>query len=240
MESARYNLMSLDDIHRFLQGFRPHGGNGWWYRGQADIDWALVPKAGRKERFLPNYRCIGRFRRWCEQAVAYLPNFPDNEWEQLALAQHHGLATWLLDWTTNPLVALYFACSELNDRPGSLYCHIPTLYVKPELHRIENKSFPGVGFRVRSISTRILNQRGCFTVHLPANEEIVCVEYPDFSGKANLVVAHIPADLKKDVVALLDDYGINQATLFPDLDGLSIHINWETSKMVDRHAKHKA
>jgi hypothetical protein len=32
----------------------------------------------------------------------------------------------------------------------------------------------------------------------------------------------------------LDVYGINQVNLFPDLDGLSRHINWETRVMVEK------
>jgi len=95
------------------------------YRGVSRETYQLIPALGRMAQYdddqLRGYEwsSVDEFRR---RAKPLVPDAPTDDWEWLFLAQHHGLPTRLLDWTSNPLVALFFAVSKDDKVDGAIYC----------------------------------------------------------------------------------------------------------------------
>lgn len=92
------------------------------YRGVSDKDFDLVPKLNRicshdltlEESLLRNFKKYG---------YADLGNY-HSFWQTVALGQHYGLPTRLLDWTYSPLVAAHFATENTDeyDKDGAITC----------------------------------------------------------------------------------------------------------------------
>lgn len=176
---------------------------------------------------------------------------PDAAWEYLFAMQHYGVPTRLLDWTTNLLVAVYFSlqhdrkrCTCGNEckptvfvlRPLLLNSRNPRLEAHPEgifaTSDEELKSWaPGtngitvppwpVSLHGTHNTSRILAQQGNFTVmgsKVAALEDSPAVTNND--GQQTLIRYCLAGD-PRQALADLSKIGISQATVFPDLEGVS-------------------
>lgn len=187
------------------------------FRGHADEDWQLLPKAGRKD--FEGLDDLKLFYDWRRHASSYVERHLDSEWEWLALAQHHGLATRLLDWTVNPLAAAFLAVIEEYDKNGALFCFIPGSdldYIEILTDRIDDVKKVLV-LRPPHVSPRIIRQVGRFTIHPKPSRPL--------TGKS-IKKLIISKQCKNEIQDGLNYFGINHAALFPDLDGVSRFLNW--------------
>ena len=92
------------------------------FRGMADASWQLQTSL---ERHWQNVVIVeGPSLRAFSKYASSGTLSGGSEWERLAIAQHNGLPTRCLDWTSSPLIAAHFATAERDhyDKDGVIWC----------------------------------------------------------------------------------------------------------------------
>ena len=207
-------ITSLAD---YVERVTSEEGGGRMFRGHSSDAFDLIPVAGRyktpartlkSKQIADEKYLLNRFRR---EGAHLLPSGL-SDWELLFVARHHGLPTRLLDWSRNPMVALYFAV-ESRARGTAV------VFSEENLPSVDTTKTPDpfAVSKVRRVSPphmthRISAQDSLFTIH------------PDptapYSSKT-LIRYSISTNLKGVIKAQIRQLGFHEASLLGDLDSIA-------------------
>lgn len=226
-------IRSVSDLLKQVSG--SSAGGRRWFRGHSNDRWPLVSGIARNSEHQKNeVAMLTEFKRDAASRTSLSPLGP---WEWIALAQHYGLPTRLLDWTEHPLVALYFACSgkEEMSADGRIFELSPEDLNRKHHHGSQSLLMlgqdeelsaylpdPNNKLKLRPLAVtsmryfdRVTAQVGTFTVS-QGTEDLMDDD----------TVRHwkIPMAYKANVIAELADLNITASTVYPDLAHLANHI----------------
>jgi FRG domain len=192
------------------------------FRGEDRTGYVLRPRAGR---FEPAETAVETGRTLLEEfkrrARPLVPCVPADDWEWLALAHRYGLATRLLEWTANPMVAAFWAVQEPylgGDRVlWVLDCAGLPVGPVPGLSPFDAAEV--TLFRAAHRGERVASQCGVFTLH-------PCPTVPFVAqGLERWVIA---SGALTGVCVTVDGYGTDEeACAYADLDFLCRRLNWD-------------
>lgn len=209
------NELSL--IAAFLERVADSHREGAIYRGHANRSWSISPAAFRRNPQI-GIKSNLELRKWKKMAARFAQR-PMSDLEWIVLAQHYGVPTTLLDWTTNPLVALYFACQpsrEINSmisHDGGVYMisqsELPTAPRDLNWDPFGEYSGPPQVVDTLAMNKRTLAQDSVMTLHSESTS-IWTTSLPE--------VFNVTWHSKHSILQALKSMGISSDRIFVDLN----------------------
>lgn len=244
-----YRVSRLESWEAFLNLVINPPYSNWAFRGERDERWPLYSSLSR---YLQNFgvhpkawpeqegRILRIFKRKAHQFLDKPPD-PEDDFQWMALMQHHGAPTRLIDFTWSPYVAAFFALertvadgvvwamnpagvdSSRAPKPGRVDPRVKgnfRRYFLPGKNRFIWMGEPHI------MNRRLIAQSGTFAV--PGVLDVPIEEILSESDQENVLAKLILTNAVREVgMRELYRMNITYATLFPDLDGLARSLAYE-------------